>query len=241
MLKGNRVYPHGKKQLTFIDLLENFYHLSSKKYLWKSLVSDIATSLFMQSGSGLFTSLLRGVYFRLFVNYQLPALVGRSIKIINRYNIKIKSNFWAKDDVTLFAGGPLEIGKACVFCDRSSVWSGAEGVFFGDRCSLGIGSYICGTEGKIKIGNDVIMADHVRIYSWDHKFSRSGVPFSGQKTSHKGVIIGSNCWLGSGVIIVDGVKLGNNCVVGAGSVVTRSFSDNSLIAGVPAKIIKKVK
>lgn len=54
------------------------------------------------------------------------------------------------------------------------------------------------------------------------------------------ITIGDNVWLGGGVTILPGVTLGDNVVVGAGSVVTKSFGDNVLIAGNPARIIKNI-
>ena len=66
-------------------------------------------------------------------------------------------------------------------------------------------------------------------------FVETGKP----KTPSK-VEIGNNVWIGGGVTILPGVSIGNNTVVGAGSVVTKSFPDNVVIAGNPAKIIKKL-
>jgi maltose O-acetyltransferase len=54
------------------------------------------------------------------------------------------------------------------------------------------------------------------------------------------ITIGDNCWFGGDVTVVPGVTLGNNVVVGAGSVVTKSFGDNVVIAGNPARIIKTI-
>lgn len=53
------------------------------------------------------------------------------------------------------------------------------------------------------------------------------------------VIIGRNCFIGAGALIMPGVSLGDSVVVGAGSVVTRSFPGGVVIAGNPAKIIKE--
>lgn len=52
--------------------------------------------------------------------------------------------------------------------------------------------------------------------------------------------IGDNCVIYSGARIIGGVKIGNNCIIGTNSVVTHDVPDNSVVAGVPAKIIKKI-
>ena len=52
--------------------------------------------------------------------------------------------------------------------------------------------------------------------------------------------IGDNCWLASNVTVCPGVTIGNNCVIGAGSVVTKDIPDNSLVLGVPGRIVRKI-
>ncbi|MGV3077913.1 DapH/DapD/GlmU-related protein, partial [Streptococcus pluranimalium] len=54
------------------------------------------------------------------------------------------------------------------------------------------------------------------------------------------ITLGDNVWLAGGVTVLPGVTLGNNVVVGAGSVVTKSFPDNVVLAGNPAKVIKTI-
>lgn len=95
------------------------------------------------------------------------------------------------------------------------------------------GCYISIYEGTtLKIGEHTLLASNVSIVTGNH-----GLINRGEYTS-KDVMIGRNCWLAKGVCIMPGVILGNNVTVGANSVVTQSFPDNVVIAGIPAKIIK---
>ena len=54
------------------------------------------------------------------------------------------------------------------------------------------------------------------------------------------VHIGNNCWFGAGVLVCPGVTIGDNCVIGAGSVVTQSIPENSLAAGNPCRIKRRI-
>ena len=57
----------------------------------------------------------------------------------------------------------------------------------------------------------------------------------------KPITIGDNFWAGGGVIVLSGVTLGNNVVAGAGAVITKSFGDNVVLAGNPARVIKEIQ
>ena len=98
--------------------------------------------------------------------------------------------------------------------------------------------YIQGING-ILIGDDTIFGPGVGIISANHN------PHDLDKwIATEPIQIGKSCWIGMNSVILPGVKLGDNVIVGAGSVVTKSFPDNVVIAGNPAKIIsssKKVK
>ncbi|MBQ3493390.1 MAG: sugar O-acetyltransferase [Clostridia bacterium] len=92
---------------------------------------------------------------------------------------------------------------------------------------------------KVVIGKNCMLAPCVKIFSATHPVDANqrnsglelGLP----------VTIGDNCWIGGGAIINPGVSLGNNVVVASGAVVTKSFGDDVLIGGCPAKVIKKLK
>lgn len=96
---------------------------------------------------------------------------------------------------------------------------------------------------KIHIGSGTMIAS--RVYISDHNHGK----ISSEDLEHmpaqralfsKPINIGNNVWLGEGCCILPGVSLGNNVIVGANAVVTHSFPDNCVIAGVPAQIIKQL-
>lgn len=92
--------------------------------------------------------------------------------------------------------------------------------------------------GKVTIGNNVMFAPNVSIYTAGHPLHpdsrNSGYEYGIEIT------IGDNVWLGGNVIVVPGVKIGNNVVVGAGSVVTKDLADNVIAAGNPCREIRYI-
>lgn len=112
-----------------------------------------------------------------------------------------------------------------------------KGFICGDHCGLGTTAFY-GAAGGITLGSNVIVGNFVSFHSENHNFSDADVPIRLQGTSHKGIVIGDNCWIGAKATILDGVHIGSGCVVAAGAVVTKDFPDNVVIGGVPARIIK---
>ena len=101
--------------------------------------------------------------------------------------------------------------------------------------SIGLkgGLYIQAVNG-VEIGDDTIIAPGVKIISANHDLEDYGKHFSCEP-----VRIGRRCWLGVNAIILPGVQLGDEVIVGAGAVVTKSFPARSVIAGVPAKLLRQ--
>lgn len=102
---------------------------------------------------------------------------------------------------------------------------------------------------KIEIGNNVLIASNVQIYTATHpvELRERLVPewTAGQETPFfrtyaLPVRIEDNVWIGGGVVILPGVTIGKNSVIGAGSVVTRSIPENSLAFGNPCRVVRLI-
>lgn len=125
------------------------------------------------------------------------------------------------------AGKNLTIGKR-VRCSTR--------VIIGNHSGIGENSRL---QGKVSIGNDVMMGPDCYIYTNNHNFSNLEVPMSEQGYSgEKEVVIGNDVWIGGRVIILPGVHIGNGAVIGAGSVVTKDVDDYAVVGGNPAKLLK---
>ena len=99
------------------------------------------------------------------------------------------------------------------------------------------GNYYQATDAKIYIGKGTWIANNVAIITANHDLINLDIHSEG-----KDVKIGNNCWLASNTVILPGVVLGEHTVVAAGAVVTKSFEEGwCVLAGVPAKVIKKIE
>ena len=83
-----------------------------------------------------------------------------------------------------------------------------------------------------------MLAPNVGIYSATHPV-KAEERYNGVEYGFP-VTIGDNCWIGAGAIICPNVKIGDNVVVGAGSVVVKDVESNTVVAGNPAKVIRKL-
>lgn len=103
------------------------------------------------------------------------------------------------------------------------------GVYIGPQCNIGS----CRIEDNCIIGSGV----HIVSGSRQHNFDDLAKPLNEQGGVFEKVTIGEDSWIGNGAIIM--ANIGKKCIVGAGAVVTKNVDDFSIVAGNPAKLIKK--
>lgn len=113
-------------------------------------------------------------------------------------------------------------------------------IFLGDRVAIS-GFCTITAVSKVFIGDGVMIARYVHISDHSHQFADPKVPIKDQGiTKIAPVIIGDGTWIGHGVVICPGVTIGKNAVIGANSVVCDDVPDHCVVAGVPAKIIRRL-
>ena len=111
-------------------------------------------------------------------------------------------------------------------------------VIIGDNTRIGLHSTVI---GPVEIGSNVNLAQGIVVTALNHNFTDCTKRIDEQGVSTAKVTIGNDVWIGANATVLPGVTIGNHCVVAAGAVVTKDVPPYSLVSGVPAKILKKLK
>ena len=104
----------------------------------------------------------------------------------------------------------------------------------GDRCTLGVGNWL----GWVRLGDDVMTGSHVALISGarQHDFSDLSRPMREQHGKKQQLIIESDVWIGTQVVVMADVSQGT--VIGAGSIVTKKHPMNAILAGNPVRVLR---
>ena len=110
-----------------------------------------------------------------------------------------------------------------------------EGTYFGGN------TYIVSNPktASITIGRNCMVSHDVHLRTSQYDIETIHLPQKERKSISYDIIIGDNVWIGKGVYIKGGVNIGNNVTIGANSVVVKNIDDNMVVAGIPAKVIRK--
>ncbi|MDH5216059.1 MAG: acyltransferase [Gammaproteobacteria bacterium] len=118
-----------------------------------------------------------------------------------------------------------------------------ETITIGNYVYIGPGAFFSASRSGISIGNKVMFGPNVTIMGGDHNTSVIGEYMYDIKTKKAEndlpVIIEEDVWIGANATILKGVTIGRGSIIAAGAIVVNSVPEYSVVAGVPAKIIKK--
>ncbi len=191
--------------------------------------------------------LIRGLFLKFFLKKSTGLIfLGTNVKVKHSYQISAGKNLILEDNVSINAlsengiilGDHVSIARDSILFCTGIIAQKGTGITIGHRTGIGARAFLAG-QGGISIGNDVITGPNIQIFSENHNFSDLSLTIKEQGVKRHAVFIGNNCWIGGGVSILAGVTIGDGCVIATGSVVTKSVPANSVVAGVPARIIRK--
>lgn len=114
-----------------------------------------------------------------------------------------------------------------------------EHISFGDNVSIHPLCYLEGV-GELSIGDNVSIAHNSSIMTTNHGWSDTSKPIKYNEQTNSEVIINSDVWVGCGCRILSGVEVGSRSIIAAGAVVVKNIEPNSIVGGIPAKVIKKI-
>ncbi|HEY1133693.1 MAG TPA: acyltransferase [Nocardioides sp.] len=112
-----------------------------------------------------------------------------------------------------------------------------RGLVIGDRCVLGARTTITAHE-SVTVEDDVWCGQGVFVSDASHSYQDPGTPVGRQLGRHQPVRIGAGSWIGHHAIVLPGTTIGRQVVVAAGSVVRGDVPDHSVVAGVPARVVR---
>lgn len=191
-------------------------------------------------------SLVRGILVFI-IHFKKPALVflGSNVQFFNIKNIEVGK--WVKIDRGAYLSGlgkgKLKLGNSVSVGAYSQLIISTSFNNIGEYISIGnnvgIGQFASlGGSGGLSIGDNCIIGQYFSCHPENHNYQSETVLIKNQGTTRAPIKIGENCWIGAKVTILAGVEIGPHSVIAAGAVVTKSMPANSIIGGVPAKVIK---
>ena len=240
--------------------------LFASRYLFESNIkTKIERKYFFVFPKLFFKTILKSLLNRVFskIKNRIIHYLHAQFELINKqyekekFNYiqnKLKSvgkNFQIGKDFIFKNPQYIEIGKNFSAMDRFRIeaWDLYQGKYYKPHIRIG-DNVIFNTDIHIGSINSVIIGDNClfasRIFISDHHHGNTEfnvmklIPKDRPLISKGPVLIGENTWVGEGVAILSGVTIGENCIIATNSVVTKNIPANSVVAGIPAKVIKSL-
>ena len=175
--------------------------------------------------------------------------VGKGVILHSKHRLKLTKRAYFADYSAILAvsadgislGSNFSLGRFSVLDSSGTLNNIGKGIFISDNVGIGSHSFIGGA-GGISIGSDTMIGNYVSMHSENHMLNLGSLPYRLQGVSRRGITIGSNCWIGAKVTILDGALIEDNVVIAAGSVVVSgTYQAGCIYAGVPAKLLRVIQ
>lgn len=217
--------------------------IKKRQYQIDSNITDgVMISIIFEKAMMIYRGMIRKIFFK-----QSKGLlfIGKNTQIKSKKKIVMHGTALIEDGVKIDAlskggieiGENFSIGRNSIIECTGVISELGEKLTIGNNVGIAANAFIS-MRGYITIGDDCIFGPNVKIHAENHIFEDLNIPIRLQGAARKGIEIGSDCWVGSGVTILDGVKIGQGCIIAAGAVVNKDIPDYSIAGGVPARVIK---
>jgi len=166
---------------------------------------------------------------------------GQGVVLRHPHKVRLGDGVTVDDLVVLDAKGTgnrgIDVGEGS-FLGRGTILSCKNGdIVLGDHANLGFHCEVF-SGSSVTVGAHALFAAQVYLVGGGHEFERADAAVIDQPRTSRGIVLGDNVWLGTGVKVLDGVRIGGHAVVGAGGVVTGDLPEGAIAAGVPARVLR---
>jgi len=229
LLSGLRLYQQRQSNNSFNYVIEQVLYLF---FGWVPTILGIG---------------LRGLFYRLILNMQGWAAIENNVRLRFAKYITLQHGVYLDQNSYLHAcPNGIRIGENTIVMYGAilHVYNFRElpnsGITIGKDCLIGEYCVIRG-QGGVTIGDRVYTSPFSQIIAVNHVINDPDQPIIHQGITAEGIRIDDDVWIGSGAIITDGVHIGKGSVIAAGAVVTKDVPEHTVVAGVPAKVIRRIE
>jgi len=214
---------------------------SRGRYAWEQLILALFGWIPTVAGIG-----LRAFAYRLIMRLEGLVAIEKGVRIRFADRVRLGRGVYLDEGVYLHAcPGGIAIGEHTLVMHHAElhVYNFRHlphaGIRIGRDSLIGEFNVLRG-QGGITIGDRVYTSPLVQLAAVDHVFSDPTRPFVEQGITAQGITVEDDVWIGAGAIVTDGVRIGQGAVVAAGAVVTRDVAPHTVVAGVPARVVKTI-
>ena len=214
---------------------------SLPRYIWEQLVLSLFGWIPTVIGIG-----IRSIFYRAIMKLDGTVAIERGVRIRFADQVRLANGVYLDEGVYLHAcPGGIDIGENTLLMHHAElhVYNFRDlphaGIKIGRDSLIGEFNVIRG-QGGVSIGDRVYTSPGTQIIAVNHVFDDPEQPFIHQGITAQGITIEDDVWLGSNVVVTDGVSIGKGAVIAAGAVVAEDVPPHSVNAGVPSKVIRRI-